>query len=157
MFHITKRVIIEQAASIGQNQSQFSLSLLLVHHILYSKLLGDGLYPYFKPWITLPSMTRITCTTCDSRRKELCQLQQLELEWKVHLDVDAGSWNVRCGDKVYPDACSLSEPRSVLLASRMEQMSAYTGTKSTATHKRIPHHTKDALQSENLSTLNCDH
>ena len=73
------------------------------------------------------------------------------------LDVDAGSWDVRCGDGICGDACSLPEPRSVFLASRMEQMSAYTGTKSTATHKRIPLHTKDALQSENISTLNCDH
>ena len=36
-------------------------------------------------------------------------------------------------------------------------MSAYTGTKSTVTHKQIPHHTKDALQSKNLSMLNFDH
>ena len=73
------------------------------------------------------------------------------------LDVDAGAWDVRREDGTYPDACSLPEPRSVLLASRMEQMSAYTGTKSTVAHKQIPHHTKDALQSKNLSMLNFDH
>ena len=69
------------------------------------------------------------------------------------LDVDAGAWDVRCEDRTYPGVCSLPEPRSVLLASRMEQMSAYTGTKSTVAHKQIPHHTKDALQSKNLSML----
>ena len=36
------------------------------------------------------------------------------------LDIDAGAWDVRCEDRTYPDACSLPEPRSVLLASRME-------------------------------------
>ena len=73
------------------------------------------------------------------------------------LDVDAGAWDVRCGDRTYPGVCSLPQPRSVLLASRMEQMSAYTGTKSMVAHKQIPHHTKDALQSKNLSMLNFDH
>ena len=83
------------------------------------------------------------------------ELQKLDLEWKVQgtLDVDAGAWDVRCEDVTYPDACSLPEPRSVLLAYRMEQMSAYTGTKSTVAHKQIPHYTKDALQSKNLSML----
>ena len=32
LFNITKRVIIEQAVSVKQNESQVSLSLLLVHH-----------------------------------------------------------------------------------------------------------------------------
>ena len=66
LFHVTKRVIIEQAASAEQNQSQVSLSLLLVHLILYSKLRGDGLFLCFKSWITLPSISRITG---DNRRK----------------------------------------------------------------------------------------
>ena len=67
-FHITKRVTIEQAASISieKNQSQVSLPLLLVHHILYNKFWGDGLDLHFKPWITFPSISRITG---DSRRK----------------------------------------------------------------------------------------
>ena len=75
------------------------------------------------------------------------ELQKLDLEWKVQgtLDVDAGAWDVRCEDRTYPDACSLPEPRSVLLASRTEQMSAYIGTKSTVAHKQIPHHTKNVL------------
>ena len=60
LFHITKRAIVEQAASTEQNQSQVSLSLLLVHHILYSKLQGDGLFLCFKPWITLPSISHPT-------------------------------------------------------------------------------------------------
>ena len=36
--YIIKRAIIEQAASIEQNQSQVTLSLLLVYHILYNGL-----------------------------------------------------------------------------------------------------------------------
>ena len=48
LFHITKRVIIEEAASIEQNQSHVSLSLLLVYHIMYSKLQGNRLNPCFK-------------------------------------------------------------------------------------------------------------
>ena len=36
------------------------------------------------------------------------------------LDVNAGAWDVRCGDRTYPDVCSLFRLRRVLLASRME-------------------------------------
>ena len=36
------------------------------------------------------------------------------------LDVNAGAWDVRCGDRTYPDVCSLFRQRRVLLASRME-------------------------------------
>ena len=68
LFHITKRAIIEQVASTEQNQSQISSCLPLVHHFIYSKLWGNGLDLFFKPWITLPSISPITCTTGDSRR-----------------------------------------------------------------------------------------
>ena len=78
------------------------------------------------------------------------ELQKLEFKGEIYWI----TWNIRCGDRAYADACSLPKLRSMLLASRMEQMSAYTCNKLTATHKRIPHHTKDALQSENLSILN---
>ena len=27
------------------------------------------------------------------------------------LGVNAGAWDVRCGDRTYPDVCSLSRPR----------------------------------------------
>ena len=62
--------------------------------------------------------------------------------------------DVRYEDRAYADTWSLPKLRSMLLTSRMEQMSAYTYTKSTATHKRIPYHTKNTFQSKNLSILN---
>ena len=35
------------------------------------------------------------------------------------LDVNTGAWNVRCGDRTYPDVCTFPELRWVLLSSRM--------------------------------------
>ena len=34
--------------------------------------------------------------------------------------LDVNARDVRCGDRIYPDVCSLPRPRGVLLASRME-------------------------------------
>ena len=61
------------------------------------------------------------------------------------LGVDAGSWDVRYGDRTYPDVCSLSRQRWVFLASRksrgnQNKMSTHTGAKLMVTHKWIPHH-----------------
>ena len=60
-----------------------------------------------------------TCVMVNSGNKE--ELYELQKSERVEgaLDVDAGAWDVRCGDRTYPDVCSLLEPRTVLLTSRM--------------------------------------
>jgi len=104
-FHITKRVTIEQAASISieKNQSQVSSCLPLVHHfILYTANLcfNHGSHCH-------PSVVSLAPLVIAGSR--IVSAAEVGTQVKDTLDVNA--WDVRCGDRTYTDVFSLSRPR----------------------------------------------
>jgi len=101
-FHITKRVTIEQAASISieKNQSQVSSCLPLVHHfILYTANLCFNHGSHCHP--SVPSLVIAGGRIVSAE----------EVGAWVEDTLDVNAWDVRCGDRTYTDVFSLSRPR----------------------------------------------